>query len=416
MGGLIALFRTLKTVVLALGVGAALAMAGIQPAQAAPAAAAQITLNPAQGPAGTAVTVSGAGFKASTTGTVIAGSTTFSFQTTASGAFSTGITIPAVAPGNLTVTAKTSSVKASATFAVAATPAPQPPVVSTDPFRFGVATPGGPLAAAELDEVSQLAGESPSMVLFYKDFLQAPPIAELNAVRARGAVPLLTWEPWAWGGGGLEQPAYSLDRITAGDFDARILEWGQALTAWGQPVMLRFAHEMNGNWYPWAEGVNGNQAGDYVQAWRHVHDVVASTGAGNVQWVWSPNVPYWGSTDLAGLYPGAAYVDIVALDGYNWGTSAAWSSWVSPQDLFAPGIAQLRALAPGKPILIAETASSEAGGSKAAWNTDLVSYLAAQPDVMGFVWFHFQKETDWRINSSASSASALSSALLARRS
>ena len=416
MGGLIALFRTLKTVVLALGVGAALAMAGIQPAQAAPAAAAQITLNPARGPAGTAVTVSGAGFKASSTGTVIAGSTTFSFQTTASGAFSTGITIPAVAPGNLTITAKTSSVKASATFAVAATPAPQPPVVSTDPFRFGVATPGGPLAAAELDDVSQLAGESPSMVLFYKDFLQAPPIAELNAVRARGAVPLLTWEPWAWGGGGLEQPAYSLDRITAGDFDARILEWGQALTAWGQPVMLRFAHEMNGNWYPWAEGVNGNQTGDYVQAWRHVHDVVASTGAGNVQWVWSPNVPYWGSTDLAGLYPGAAYVDIVALDGYNWGTSAAWSSWVSPQALFAPGIAQLRTLAPGKPILIAETASSEAGGSKAAWNTDLVSYLAAQPDVMGFVWFHFQKETDWRINSSASSASALSSALLARRS
>ncbi|MDR7160627.1 hypothetical protein J2X42_003346 [Arthrobacter sp. BE255] len=401
--------------ILALGVGAALAVAGIQPAQAAPAAAAQITLNPAQGPAGTSVTVSGSGFKASTTGTVIAGSTTFSFQTTASGAFSTGITIPAIAPGNLTITAKTSSIKASATFAVAATPAPQPPVVSTDPFRFGVATPGGPLAAAELDEVSQLAGESPSMVLFYKDFLQAPPIAELNAVRARGAVPLLTWEPWAWGGG-LEQPAYSLDRITAGDFDARILEWGQALTAWGQPVMLRFAHEMNGNWYPWAEGVNGNQAGDYVQAWRHVHDVVASTGASNVQWVWSPNVPYWGSTDLAGLYPGAGYVDIVALDGYNWGTSAAWSSWVSPQDLFAPGIAQLRGIAPGKPILIAETASSEAGGSKATWNTDLVSYLAAQPDVMGFVWFHFQKETDWRINSSASSASALSSALLARRS
>ncbi|MEW9873519.1 glycoside hydrolase family 26 protein [Arthrobacter sp. HS15c] len=391
-------------------------MAGIQPAHAAPAAAAQITLSPAQGPAGTAVTVSGTGLKASTTGTVIAGSTTFSFQTTASGAFSAGITIPAVAPGNLTITAKTSSVKASATFAVAATPAPQPPVVSTDPFRFGAATPGGPLAAAELDDVSRLAGESPSMVLFYEDFLQAPPIAELNAVRARGAVPLLTWEPWAWGGGGLEQPAYSLDRITAGDFDARILEWGQALTAWGQPVMLRFAHEMNGNWYPWAEGVNGNQAGDYVQAWRHVHDVVASTGAGNVQWVWSPNAPYWGSTDLAGLYPGAGYVDIVALDGYNWGTSAAWSSWVSPQALFAPGIAQLRALAPGKTILIAETASSEAGGSKAGWNTDLVSYLAAQPDVMGFVWFHFQKETDWRINSSASSASALSSALLARRS
>lgn len=134
-----------------------------------------------------------------------------------------------------------------------------------------------------------------------------------------------------------------------------------------------------------------------------------------MSWIWSPNVPYYGSTDLAGLFPGAGYVDVVALDGYNWGTSAPWSGWVSPQDLFAPGIAQLRTLAPGVPILISETASSEAGGNKAAWNTELVSYLAAQPDVMGFVWFHLQKETDWRINSSATAASAFNSALQARR-
>jgi len=344
---------------------------------------------------------------------VIAGATTFPFKSAASGAFSTSITIPSAATGSLTITAKTSSIQASSVFTVTA-PVPAVPPVSTAALRFGVATAGGPLASGELDEVAQLAGESPSIVLFYQDFLQAPPITEMNSVRARGAVPLVTWEPWAWGGG-TEQPAYSLDRIAAGDFDAHITQWGQALAAWGQPVQLRFAHEMNGNWYPWAEGVNGNQPGDYVNAWRHVHDIVAATGAGNVSWVWSPNVPYYGSTDLAGLFPGAGYVNVVALDGYNWGTSASWSSWISPQDLFAPGIAQLRTLAPGVPILISETASAEAGGNKAAWNTDLVSYLAAQPDVMGFVWFHLQKETDWRINSSATSASAFKTALQARR-
>lgn len=61
-----------------------------------------------------------------------------------------------------------------------------------DPLRFGVATPGGALAAAELDEVSAVAGENPSMVLIYRDFLQSPPLAELSAVRARGAFPLVT--------------------------------------------------------------------------------------------------------------------------------------------------------------------------------------------------------------------------------
>jgi hypothetical protein len=43
-----------------------------------------------------------------------------------------------------------------------------------------------------------------------------------------------------------------------------------------------------------------------------------------------------------------------------------------------------------------------------------VSYLAAQPDVMGFVWFDIQKETDWRINSSTTSATAFKNALQAR--
>jgi hypothetical protein len=34
---------------------------------------------------------------------------------------------------------------------------------------------------------------------------------------------------------------------------------------------------------------------------------------------------------------------------------------------------------------------------------------------MGFVWFHLQKEADWRINSSDASAAAFKSALAARR-
>ncbi|MGJ1427356.1 glycoside hydrolase family 26 protein [Clavibacter sepedonicus] len=172
---------------------------------------------------------------------------------------------------------------------------------------------------------------------------------------------------------------------------------------------------MNGDWYPWADGVNGNAPGSYAAAWKHVHDVVVAQGATNVRWVWTPNVPYTGSTALAGLYPGAAYVDIVGLDGYNWGTGVAGYAWVSPADLFGPGLERLRAIAPGKPIIIAETASSEVGGSKAAWDTDLVAFLQAQPDVAAFVWFDMDKEADWRIGSSASSATAIRDALAARR-
>jgi beta-mannanase len=146
-----------------------------------------------------------------------------------------------------------------------------------------------------------------------------------------------------------------------------------------------------------------------------VHDVVASTGATNISWVWNPNVPYWGSTPLNQLYPGGDYVDVVALDGYNWGTSQSWSAWQEPEVLFGEGITQLRQLAPGTPIMIAETASSEVGGSKPQWITNLFRYVSAQQDVVALVWFHINKEADWRINSTSASADAFRAGLAARR-
>jgi hypothetical protein len=43
-----------------------------------------------------------------------------------------------------------------------------------------------------------------------------------------------------------------------------------------------------------------------------------------------------------------------------------------------------------------------------------VSYLAAQADVEGFVWFHMQKETDWRINSRDATAAAFNAPMSPR--
>ncbi|CCE76582.1 glycoside hydrolase family 26 protein [Clavibacter nebraskensis] len=315
--------------------------------------------------------------------------------------------------------ALTAGILTAASPASAATTGPAPTVASGAPtvsdarLRFGVATPGGPTDTGELDAVAQQVGEDPSIVLAYADFTQAPPIAALDSVAARGAETLLTWEPWT-AGAGVDQPTFTNASIAAGDHDAYIREWGAALAKWGGPVSLRYAHEMNGDWYPWADGVNGNAPGSYAAAFRHVHDVVVGAGATNVRWVWTPNVPYTGSTALAGLYPGAGYVDVVGLDGYNWG-SVAGQSWTAPSDLFGAGLEQLRAIAPGKPIVIAETASSEVGGSKAQWDGELVSFLQAQTDVVAFVWFDMDKEADWRIGSSASSATAIHDALAARR-
>ncbi|WP_426227798.1 glycoside hydrolase family 26 protein [Pseudarthrobacter sp. DSP2-3-2b1] len=399
-------YPTRRSALLGIGLAAASVGVGASAATAAPAPA--VSLTPAAGPPGSSVTLNGTGFPRSSAGTITGGSSPVAFQTGKNGTFSVVATIGLTAQGPVVLVAASGKMSATTTFSVLA----GVPPVSSAFLRFGVATPGGAASGAELDAVAALVGESPGIVLSYKDFRQAPPVFELESVVQRGAMPLLTWEPWI-AGAGVTQPAYALARITAGDFDPYISQWAAALASWGKPVMLRFAHEMNGDWYPWAEAVNGNSPGDYVQAWRHVHALVSAAGATNVNWVWAPNGG--GSVENSALYPGDAYVDTVGLDAYNWGTTQVWSSWQLPVAVFGPHLAELRIIAPGKQIVITETASTETGGSKPEWNAALVSYLRTQPDVSGFVWFNLNKETDWRINSSAASASALSAALAARR-
>jgi beta-mannanase len=211
----------------------------------------------------------------------------------------------------------------------------------------------------------------------------------------------------------VDQPAYRLSAIANGAYDAYVRRWASQIKAWGKPLMLRFAHEMNGNWYPWAEGVNGNAAGQYVAAYRRVVGTFRAAGVTNVTWVWSPNVAFPGSVPIARLFPGAAYVDWTGLDGYNWGTAAA-SGWQSFEQVFGASITQVRALS-AKPLMLAEIGSAEQGGDKAAWITDFFARLAARPEVRGFVWFNHDKEADWRVQSSDASRIAYAKAVAASR-
>jgi len=283
---------------------------------------------------------------------------------------------------------------------------------STVPPRFvGVAVPGAPTDLSTLTDLTAELGQAPGQVTWYAAWATVPDFDSTGAARiaATGAVPEVTWEPWD-PAAGVTQPAYALDRITAGAYDSYISRWAREIRSYGSPVVIRFAHEMNGNWYPWAEGVNGNGAGDFVAAWRHVVGVFRSAKVSNVSWTWAANVPYAGSTPLTELYPGDSYVTRVGLDGYNWSTLQSWSSWQSFAAVFGPGLAELKALTT-KPEYISETASPEVGGDKAAWISDMWSTLAAHPEVRGITWFDYDKETDWRIDSSDTALTAFATGM-----
>ena len=143
---------------------------------------------------------------------------------------------------------------------------------------------------------------------------------------------------------------------------------------------------MNARSNPWSPANGGGSSGDYVNAYRHVHDLFVAAGAKNVSWVWSPVIVQGTPTPLASVYPGSRYVDVVGVDGYNAGTDLpAWGGWQTPARLFGPTLKELATVARGKPVWINETGSTEHGGSKAAWITELFAYLEQQPEVTGLV-------------------------------
>ncbi|WP_207843367.1 glycoside hydrolase family 26 protein [Williamsia soli] len=277
-------------------------------------------------------------------------------------------------------------------------------------LRFGVGTPGGLSAPDEWTAVSELVGERPSIVLAFSDFTAAPPISGLDLVRSTGADPIVTWEPWKHlGGDDYDRSAFSIESIISGAHDDYLYRWADELAAWGQTVYLRFAHEPNGTWYPWSQA-GGTSPQSYVRAWRHVRAIFATKNVQNVRWIWAPNVVLDGE-QLVDWYPGDDVVDVIGIDGYNWGTFIPGGEWTSPKRLFGESFAQLEDFASDKPILVTEVGSVEQGGSKPEWIDDLVDYLAGMASVSGFVWFDFNKEADWSINSSPGAAAAMTEAL-----
>jgi membrane-bound metal-dependent hydrolase YbcI (DUF457 family) len=271
------------------------------------------------------------------------------------------------------------------------------------PIAFGAYVPKADQDPSLINSFAKRVGRKPVIVSSYKRWPSPPFVpSELGAVWKRGAVPLVSWEPWTLAGRG-----FSLSAIADGRYDGYVRQAAQAAAAWRKPILLRFAHEMNGTWYPWGRGRPGNSPGVYKAAWRHLVRIFRSAGADNVRWVWTPNVDGGGSYPFRSYFPGNKWVDWVGLDGFNWAKRGEWQSFT---DLFASSYDTLSRIT-SRPMIIAETGSSQSGGDKAAWvSSALRAEVPRFSGVRAVVWFSDQVgEADFRVDSSPAALRAFRS-------
>lgn len=141
-----------------------------------------------------------------------------------------------------------------------------------------------------------------------------------------GGTPVLTLEP--------QQPKLFLDwRPGAPAYEAT-RAYAISASEWGKPLFIRFAHEMNGSWYPWAEWSDknrnmqrdpGEETGftpdDYKRAYRNVASMFRRY-APRAALIWCPNSGLLGGQRrdvFRPFYPGDDVVDWVGLDVYERG-------------------------------------------------------------------------------------------------
>lgn len=235
----------------------------------------------------------------------------------------------------------------------------------------------------------------------------------LTVIWEAGRTPLLTWEPFT--PTPAATPADVLEQIAAGEYDEYLSRWADALAAWrtgpdgtvgtadDRRLYLRPMHEPNGDWYPWAPEGGACTPETYVEAWRRVHRLVTDAGVTNdhVLWIWAVNHADVGDVPAEDLFPGADVVDLVGVDGFNWGASQPWSEWRSPSDVFADMIDRMcehTALAVCVPEFGCSSVTVDGSDPvrKNRWLRDAFEYFR-EADVPLVAYFDIEKETDWQV-------------------
>jgi hypothetical protein len=331
----------------------------------------------------------------------------------------------------LTLQAKLPS-QAASSESIANSPSMSNDILPEDGAYLGVVIP-----LEQLDAFECMVGRKHKVIKIYQHFHNGGFYEDFaDFIHRRGALEFLSFDPvisepvtvTCDGQTKVVSRTLHPSEILSGAYDGTITQFARQIKEWGHPMILSFAGEMNGCWCPpvnWQGCYNRpNGSDEYVQMYRYVQDIFAAEGVTNVLWAWVVNhEPFpdeaWNQFD--NYYPGDEYVDIISIDGYNWGDDGLGgcpvdAGWKTFDQVFSAALTSLSSTHyPTKPFIIGEFASVEGTDpmSKAHWISDAYSRIKTDwPQIKAAIWFNLsQEDCSFPIESSPESIRAYREAI-----
>lgn len=260
----------------------------------------------------------------------------------------------------------------------------------------GMYVPGYDEQAAQLEEVGSWARGRLSLAGTFIDVTDAANLEHrLEAAWSARTTPFVNVETTT-----------SIESLARGDVDDAIARLATVTRTWlelgeGRSAILAPFQEMNLAETPW-----GCRPDAFREAYRRFVAAFEQAGVDDrVAWAFAPNG--WTHAACGGssepYFPGGDVVDLVALSAYDFGPRSWDARHSFPREVYGPWLDDVRRYTEDMPILIAQTGTLAAGGDRARWLREMVTYLDAQPEVVGFIYFNLRTRSldgallDWRV-------------------
>ena len=280
--------------------------------------------------------------------------------------------------------------------------------MTSGPLALGAYANGFTGSGSQISQFESMVGSHVAISSSFRGWGDLFPDAVQQQDAASGHTLLIAWDLGA-------TSATRFTTFTTHQHDDYLAAEAAAAHNFGATFYVRPWAEMNGDWNPFQPTADGSQpaGGTYSQfiaAWRYIVTFFRNHGASNVKWVFNPTTDtYSGTTPVSKIWPGASYVNVMGLDGYNWGTGGIFT-WRTFSNIYTTQYQRLVALSSTLPVWICEFGSKEPteddgapidpSNSKATWYSDAWSYLSStMTHVRAAVLFDVSKERDWRIES-----------------